>query len=158
MKKKTIEARKCEICGKIFKPTRTWQKYCSVECRNEAKRRRAIKWYETNKEDGILSKASLQDLIEKPPYSYKTRKILWAFKLAKDEIIYIENNNIISEKSKIKYLESQGIEKVKGEEYPALSFSALKRFTDLPDYILDRYLKKLCALGVLYKLEHSKYK
>lgn len=41
----------CEICGELFHPTRSTQKFCSRECYQENARRRSKKWSQEHREE-----------------------------------------------------------------------------------------------------------
>jgi len=158
MSKKSFEPKKCAICGKKFKPKRSWQKYCSVECQKEAKRRTAIKWYEKNKEGGILGNITINDLVENPNHSWKYHLILYSFEQARLEKKKIEEMHY-SDRIKKMALTRIGINttfRYNDHIFPYLSFTALKRYTGLPDNILSRYLKKMIQLGILSK-ENNQY-
>lgn len=43
--------RKCGICGKKFNANSHNQRYCSEACRCTARRNKAYKWYQKNKEN-----------------------------------------------------------------------------------------------------------
>ena len=59
--------RKCGICGKKFNANSHNQRYCSEECRCTARRNKAYKWYQKNKENkssGYFSDKKLNELFE----------------------------------------------------------------------------------------------
>lgn len=53
--------RKCGICGKKFNANSHNQRYCSEECRCTARRNKAYKWYQKNK-DNKKSEKTLADI------------------------------------------------------------------------------------------------
>ena len=58
--------RKCGICGKKFNANSHNQRYCSEECRCTARRNKAYKWYQKNKENVINWDLRLEQLIGLP--------------------------------------------------------------------------------------------
>lgn len=47
---KNYKPKNCEICGKLYIPNSSTQKYCSQECRKVIKRLQSKRYYQKNKE------------------------------------------------------------------------------------------------------------
>lgn len=130
--------KKCEICGKPFTPTVSWQKRCGNDkCRKKANSLRVIKHKEKHKP---LVK-TLYEMKTKEPHKTNYEKIMEAFRkhlIAPFEDIFSKNG-----KQKEKYLKRHEKQRNK------ITVPSLSRETGLSRDTLLKYLPILMKLGVV---------
>lgn len=126
----------CKICGKKFKSSRAWSKYCSDGCRKKANSYRVI---EHRKKNQPLKINTLEELKNKQPYRTNYENIIRSLKK------HYPFADLGGGRQKEKYIKRQEKQHIK------ITWSYLLKNTGLSSDSLNKYLNVMRKFGIIEK-------